>query len=180
MKKLSLITLILLVLFSLNGCSSSKIPRGLIDLGNREKVWLEELKPIHEDVVNKYSSWERGEITREQFQDSLKKHIPALNNLRKEYIEYSNANPLSEEDKNNILYIDGLVYFDKMRTKINNFIFLIIVGNPSTVKKTAEGEPAMEQSSDSNIKEKYNLWIKTQYQDYLNKLEKAIADTNKK
>lgn len=130
--------------------------------------------------MNKYSSWERGEISREQLQDSLKKHVPALNNLKKEYMEYSNKNLLSEEDKNNILYLDGLIYFDKMRTKINNFIFLVIVGNPSTVKKTAEGEPTIEQSSDSNIKEKYNLWIKTQYPDYQNKVEKAIAEINKK
>ncbi|WP_273484633.1 hypothetical protein [Desulforamulus ruminis] len=190
MKKKFIWLLVLIIAFSLVavGCGQSKVQvevqspeeaakmegDPLQNLAIKEKQWLGSLDSAHAEIAQSFTDWEQGKITKEDFMNQLKKTNGRIKSLIKAYDLHMEVNYFPEDEKNEAVYKDGLSYGDKLRTIVNNFIFMSTDGILDS--ETKELKPL----TDDQIKDLYKNYMVEKYNDYRAKLEPALKEANKK
>ena len=190
MKKKFIWLLVLIIAFSLVavGCGQSKVQvevqspeeaakmegDPLQNLAIKEKQWLGSLDSVRGDIAQSFIDWEQGKINRENFINQLKEPNVRVKGLIKQYNLHMEANLFPEEKKDETVYKDGLAYGKKLRTTVNNFIFMSTDGitDPETKK--------LKTLTDDQVKELYNNYMVEKYDEYRAKLESALEEVDKK
>ncbi|GAB6179369.1 hypothetical protein JCM14036_06880 [Desulfotomaculum defluvii] len=181
MKKKVLLILGLLMLVSLvfSGCGESnskvnvKTPEEAArmegdpvqNLTIKEKEWLDRLDAVREEISNSFTGWEQGTVTKEDFMKQLDKSMGDVKQLRKEYELHTEVNAMPNENEK--IYKDSLAYGKKLRTNVNNFIFMSTDGilDAETNK--------LRTLNDEQIKEAYKKYMIEKYDEYKAKLQLA-------
>ena len=150
---------------------------GLIKLANLERQLLPDLEKIKQDIDAIYKEWESGKINREELNKKLKEDIkPRYSPLSKKFSEQSKANPLSEEDKKNTVYTDGLSNGKSLRRDVSSFITVATAGQGTLVQEKDSKNYTLQFNpvDDQKLKEMYQKNLINNYNKHLEKLNKAL------
>ncbi|ABO51607.1 hypothetical protein Dred_3105 [Desulforamulus reducens MI-1] len=185
-KIVALLAMLMLVSLVLSGCGESKVKvevktseeaakmegDPLQNLAIKEQEWLGQLEVIRGDINKSFADWEQGKATKEEFKNQLNKSMAGIKNLRKQYDLHTEVNQLPNENEE--MYKNGLVYGKKLRTTVNNFIFMTTEGIMDTETKK------LKPLDDEQIKGLYKKYMVEKYDEYKGKLEPALEKLNKK
>lgn len=144
------------------------------NLSMKETEWLKRLDSVRGEIGQSFKAWEQGKATKEDFMNQLKKSNNTVKSLRKEYDLHMEVNPFPEDKKNEAVYKDGLDYGKKLRTNVNNFIFMATEGimDAQTNK--------IKSLTDEQIKDLYKNYMVEKYDEYRAKLQPALEKAGKK
>lgn len=190
MKKKILLLLVLSVSLSLAlfGCGGSKAivevksPEEaakmegdpIQNLALKEKEWINRLDVVRSEISKSYGDWEQGKISKEDFLGQLNKSKETIKPLIKDYDLHMEVNAFPEDSKNEEVYKDGLAYGKKLRTNVNNFIFMATEGIMDS--QTNKLKPLTEDQ----IKDVYKKYMVERYDEYKAKLSPALEKAAKK
>ncbi|CCO07616.1 hypothetical protein [Desulforamulus hydrothermalis] len=138
----------------------------------KEREWLGRLDAEHAKIGSLFSAWQQGQATREDFMQQLTKSKRVVRGLIKEYDLHMEVNSFPEDKKNQAVYQEGLAYGDKLRTAVNNFIFMATEGVMDAETKQ------LKPLTDEQVKELYQKYMVEKYEDYKAKLT-AVLEKNK-
>jgi len=143
------------------------------NLAIKEKEWLGRLDAVRGEISRSFTAWEQGKATKEEFLKQLSTSKAAVRGLIKEYDLHMEVNYFPEDKKNEDIYKDGLAYGDKLRTTVNNFIFMATEGimDAQTNK--------LKKLTDDQIKDLYKNYMVEKYDEYRTKLEAALEKGKK-
>jgi len=96
--------ILLFILFALTGCGGPS--KELINFAQQEKVWLEQSEDIIRKIDNDYALWINGKINRGELATKLYQYEPQAKKIMRDREKLIST--LSEKDKKNDLYEDGL------------------------------------------------------------------------
>ncbi|MEG6523096.1 hypothetical protein [Desulfotomaculum sp. 1211_IL3151] len=182
MKKKVLLLLSLLMVVSLffSGCGESKAKvevktpeeaarmegDPVQNLTIKEKEWLARLDTVREEISKSYTGWEQGTVTKEDFMKQLNKSMDAVKQIRKDYDLHTEVNAMPNENEE--VYKNSLAYGKKLRTNVNNFIFMATEGilDAETNK--------LRSLNDEQIKDVYGRYMIEKYDEYKAKLQPAL------
>lgn len=139
------------------------------NLAIKEKQWLEKLDAVREKIKLSYNDWEQGKVSREEFIKQLVSQGKKIRSLNKQYENHIEYNPIPPERLEEETY-KNLKYGDKLRTEVNNFIFLVTEGIVD--KETNKVNPA----TDDQIKSLFQKKIIERYDRYKTNLEPALTN----
>lgn len=144
------------------------------NLAIKEKEWLRRLDAVRGEISQSFTAWEQGKATKEEFMNQLAKSKGTVKALIKEYDLHMDVNLFPADKENEEVYKNGLVYGKKLRTTVNNFIFMATEGimNAETNK--------LKKLTDEQIKDVYKNYMVEKYDEYKAKLEPALEKVNKK
>lgn len=146
----------------------------LENLATKEAQWLIQLDAVREEITKSYGDWEQGKISKEDFLDQLKKSNSKVRSLAKEYDLHMEVNDFPETLESEEVYRGGLAYGEKLRTTVNNFIFMATDGIMDS--QTNQIKPL----TDEQIKDVYNKYMIERYDKYKAKLTPALEKMTKK
>ena len=149
----------------------------LIKLANLERQLLPELEKIKQDLDTVYKDWDSGKISREELTKKLKEDIkPRYSALSKKFNAENKTNPLSEEDKKNTLYTDGLSNGRQLRRDVSSFITAATMGLGTLVPEKDGNNYTMQFNpvDDQKLKQLYQKNLIDNYNQHLDKLNKAL------
>jgi len=187
--------LVSLLALSLSGCAKKDTPAetappaatsnnttekssvALKDLSLKEKEFLAELEPLHTKIEEAFKYFNAGKIDRSKLNNELSALKTDIDELNKKSKDYYSKHQISDEDKKNPVYSDGLKYGSKLRSIVGNTIQITTEGNRVVnLQKTDEkGNNVIETKNydDNELKEYYSDKEKD-YQQYLGKLKGAL------
>lgn len=181
-KLLLLLVLSLSLSLMLFGCGGSKVnvtvqtPEEaakmegdpLENLATKEAQWLVQLDAVRDEISKSYGDWEQGNISKEDFLAQLKKSNAKVKSLAQEYDLHMEVNDFPETLESEEIYRNGLAYGKKLRTTVNNFIFMATDGimDMETNK--------IRQLTDEQIKGVYENFMVERYDQYKAKLTPAL------
>ena len=142
MKKILLFLVILVILAGCGGPSKE-----LINFAQQEKVWLEQSEDIIKKIDSDYALWVNGEINRGELATKLYKYEPLAKKIMRDRERLISM--LSEKDKKNNLYKDGLSCGRVMGLNVYYFILSSGYGYFS-------GQTNARAYSDENLIKRYN------------------------
>lgn len=134
----------------------------------KEKEWLVRLDAVREEINQSFTAWEQGKATKEDVMNQLTKSKATVRGLIKEYDLHMEVNPFPADKENEEVYKDGLAYGKKLRTTVNNFIFMATEGimDAQTNK--------LKKLTDDQIKDVYKNFMIEKYDEYKAKLQPAL------
>ncbi|GAB6159349.1 hypothetical protein JCM39194_25500 [Desulfotomaculum varum] len=138
----------------------------------KEKEWLGRLEAEHAKIGSSFNAWQQGRATREDFTQQLIKSKKVVRGLIKEYDLHMEVNYFPEDKKNQAVYQEGLIYGDKLRTTVNNFIFMATEGVMDDETKK------LKPLTDEQVKELYQKYMVEKYDDYKARLT-TVLEKNK-
>ena len=138
------------------------------NLAIKEKEWLGRLDAVREDIKNSYTAWEQEKATKEEFIQQLDGSMDQVKGIKKDYDLHMEVNPFPADKENEEVYKDGLAYGKKLRTNVNNFIFMVTDGIMDA--ETNKLKPL----TDEQIKDLYQNYMVEKYDQYKSKLEPAL------
>lgn len=146
----------------------------LENLATKEAQWLSRLDAVRGEISKSYGDWEQGKISKEDFLAQLNNSNATVKALRKDYELHMEVNAFPEALENEGVYKDGLAYGKKLRTNVNNFIFMATDGIMDS--QTNKVKPL----TDEQIKDVYKKYMVERYDEYKAKLTPALEKTAKK
>lgn len=150
----------------------------LKDVALKEKELLAQLDPLHKKVNDLFKNFERGAISRSQLNNELLAVKKDIDKLKQESDEFYKNHKLSDSDKKDPLYTEGLKNGSRLRSTMSTIITTTLEGKTviNLQQKDASGNPLREKIiyDDEKIKAYYAEQEK-KYQDYLRKLNNALA-----
>ena len=150
---------------------NTKTGQALVNLAVKEQETLSGLDNLVRQVDDVYGAWQRGRMSRQELSEKCMELLPQANKLNNDLKKYLTNNPLSEEDKKNPLYDDGLKYGKDMTLYVCGFISECLKGYKNfPVEQWANAPP----NSDERIKSLYKNLIVNSYRDQYGLVEKAI------
>ncbi len=151
MKKLSLLILIL-SLSLLMGCAS----RGEVkEMAHKQTAMLEELTPIVNEIINDYSRWESGEITREQLSAELNGQHKKITDIKTKF--YEDKAELSRFAINSASFWK-INYMSTMCYDIEQFLIGATQGYPESVVNSVD-KPLPDSSLKTSFEENINRYF---------------------
>lgn len=135
------------------------------NLAIKEKEWLVKLDQVSNQINQAYTAWEQGKTTRQDFEAELSKAKKEVNAIKEKYEIHLEANPIPAEREQDAV---GLMYGKKLRTTLNNFIFIAIDG----IKDSKSDQ--IKKVTDEQLKGTHQTMMVDRYQKYRDKLETAI------
>lgn len=157
--------------------AAAKTPVALKDLSLKEKEFLAELEPLHTKIDAAFQEFISGKIDRNKLNSELSALKPGIDDLNEKSKEYYHQYKISDEDKNNPVYSDGLRYGSRLRSIISDTVKTSTEGKKfiDLQKKDENGNPLQEtENYDDNMLKKYYSDKEKQYQQYLEKLKIAL------
>ncbi|MCL5057011.1 MAG: hypothetical protein M1130_03240 [Actinobacteria bacterium] len=157
--------------------STEKSPVTLKDLSLKEKEFLAELEPLHTKIDAAFKDFNSGKTDRNKLNSELSALKPGIDDLNKKSKEYYGQYKISDEDKNDPIYSDGLKYGSKLRSIISNTVKISTEGQKvvNLQKKDESGNNPLETKNyDDNMLKKYYSDKEKEYQQYLGKLKGAL------
>lgn len=194
-KLIVLAVLVSLLVIAFSGCAKKDTPAkteppaaaaegttekslvALKDLSLKETEFLAELEPLHTKIDELFKSFNAGKTDRKELNNELLALKPVIDKLNKESKDYYGKYKLSDEDKKNPVYSDGLKYGSKLRSTLSKLIKGATEGEKvvNLQKKDANGNNVLEQKNynDNDLKNFYSDKEKD-YQQYIGKLKGAL------
>ena len=143
---------LLLFLVTLTGCGGPS--KELINFAQQEKVWLEQLDSIVQQINNDYSLWLSGEINRGQLATNLSQYTPIVKDAREQRSKLYKA--LSKNDKDNELYSKGLYYGYSINLNVYGFLL-------DATQGYFGGNMNHKAIADDDLQERYNASMQAGY-----------------
>lgn len=157
--------------------AAEKSPVSLKDLSLKEKEFLAELEPLHAKIDESFKSFSAGNIDRNKLNSDLTALKTGIDELNKKSKEYYSKYKISDEDKNNPVYSEGIKYGSKLRSTVSNMIKITTEGQKvvNLQKKDSEGNNTIETKNyDDNELKEYYLNKEKDYQQYIAKLKGVL------
>ncbi|MHB8917970.1 MAG: hypothetical protein ACYC4H_08095 [Desulfocucumaceae bacterium] len=149
----------------------------LKDIAAGEKGFLLELQPIYKKIVDLYGQFENGAIDRTKLNNELLRIKPEMEKLNQKSTDFYKGAKLSDNDKKDPLYVNGLSLGRKMRSIAYSVITTTAEGRSviDLQEKDASGNPVKKTLiyDDTKIKA-YFKEQNNKYQEYLTKLNKSL------
>lgn len=150
----------------------------LKEVAQKEKELQARLEPLHKKVNDLFKSFERGAISRSQLNNELLAVKKDIDKLKQESDDFYKNHKLSDNDKKDPLYAEGLKNGSRLRSTMSTIITTTLEGKTviNLQQKDSSGNPLKEKIvyDDEKIKAYYAEQEK-KYQDYLGKLNNALA-----
>ena len=143
------------------------------NLALKEKEWFSSLDVVRGEISKSYGDWEQGKSSKEDFLGQLNKSKATVKFLMKDYDLHMEVNAFPEDRKNEEVYKNGLAYGKKLRTNVNNFIFMATEGIMDSQTNK------MKQLTDDQIKAIYKKYMVERYDEYKAKLSPALEKAAK-
>ncbi|RYD07055.1 hypothetical protein N752_00300 [Desulforamulus aquiferis] len=135
------------------------------NLVKKETEWLGRLEVVKEEIDSAYSGWDQGNISKEEYLNKLSSNMNIVREIAKEYDLHMEVNTFPTDVMNQEVYQDGLAYGEKLRTTVNNYIYMVTRG----IREMETGN--LKALDDDQIKGLHERQMVETYNDYKTKLD---------